>query len=140
MHTDGLIPMILLGVLGVSLIGLAYLATLGARALFREARQTARQAGHRPRSASVRAVVRMVLWSVYFAAFYFSVSLLGKRLGWWAAIPAFFGVAVLVVALLRIDELLTVRPGDLRRHIGIGAILAAVGAVFGSVIWLGVQL
>ena len=133
-------PTLIVAVLGLLLLGLAYLGALGSRALFRQARQIAQQAGHRPRAAGVRAVVRMVLWSSYFAAFYFAVYLFGKRIGWWVIAPAVVAAALLIAGLLRADELLTVRPGDVRRQIGIGATLAALGALFGSAIWLGVRL
>ena len=140
MHADTLIQMLIVAAVGLVLLGVTYLGALGARALFREARGTAREAGHQPRSAAVRATVRMVLWSLYFAAFYFAVYLFGKRLGWWVSVPAFVALVLLIGGLLRADELLTVRPGDVRRQIGIVATLAALGAFFGCAIWLGVRL
>jgi len=140
MSADTLIQTLVVGAVGLVLLGVAYLGALGARALFREARRTAREAGHQPRSAAIRATVRMVFWSLYFAAFYFAVYLFGKRLGWWVIVPALVAVALLIAGLLRADELLTVRPGDVRRQIGIGATLAALEAFFGCAIWLGLQL
>jgi hypothetical protein len=139
MDSEALVQTFVIGVSSVVLVGLVYLGARGAHRLFRDARRTALQAGHRPRSAAARAALRTVLWVLYFAAFYAAVYLLGRRMGWWVILPASAALALLVAGLLRADDLLTVRPGDRRRQIRIGATLAVLGTLFGSAIWFGAQ-
>jgi len=133
--TDLLAP-ILFGVLGLFGIGLAYFVFLGVRAIYRDARQTALKAGHRRAAASVRALFRMTVWALFFAAYYLFVYVLGRRLGWQAALPSVVGLVAMVWALLQADRVLTVRADAVRQQLGIGAAIAVVLAVFVSVIWL----
>ena len=102
---------ILIGVLGLFGIGLTYFVVIGVRAIYRAAAQTATEAGHRRGSAAVRAVIRMTVWALFFGAYYLFVYVLGRRLGWQAAIPAAVGLAAMVWTLLQADRLLTIRPG-----------------------------
>lgn len=127
---------ILIGVLGLSGIGLAYFVFLGVRAIYRDARRTAAEAGHRRAAASVRALVRMAVWALFFGAYYLFVYVLGRRLGWQAAVPSAVALVAMIWALLQADRLLTVRPDAVRQQLGIGAAIALLLAVFASVIWL----
>jgi hypothetical protein len=132
--TDLLVP-ILLGVLGLFGIGLAYFVFLGVRAIYRDARRTALEAGHRRAAASARALLRMTVWASFFAAYYLFVYVLGRRLGWQAVVPSVAGLVAMVWALLQADRVLTVRADAVRQQLGIGAAIAVVLAVFVSVIW-----
>jgi hypothetical protein len=136
MLDNGLLTTTLIGALGLSGIGLVYFIFIGVRALYREARQTAREAGHRRTAAAWRAVLRMIVWALYYGAFYLFVYFLGRRLGWWAVAPAAVGLAAMIWALLQADRLLTVRPNDLRQQLAIGATLSVLFAGFVSIIWL----
>jgi hypothetical protein len=130
---------LLIGVLGLFGIGLAYFVGIGVRAIYRDARQTASEAGHRRRSAAVRAMIRMLVWALFFGAYYLFVYFLGRRLGWQAALPSVLGLMAMVWALLQADRLLTIGPEGVRQQLGIGATIAVVLAVFVSVIiWLAV--
>ena len=135
MPDSGLLTLLLFAVLGLLGIGLIYFVYIGVRAIYREAWRTAREAGHRETSASVRAILRMGVWSLYFGAFYFLIYFLGRRIGWWAIIPVAAGLAAVVWALLQADRLLTIRSGDVRQQLGIGASLTGLIALFGSIIW-----
>jgi hypothetical protein len=132
-------PLVRYGLLlvgGLFLLALLYFIYVGVRALFRDARDIAREAGHKDGSATARAVVRMTLWSLFFLAFYFAAFLLGARLGWWA-IPA--GAAALIVmvgGLLVAEKVLTVRPGDGRADLVIGSTVTAILGLFVVVIWV----
>lgn len=136
MLDNSLFRSILFGVLGLSGIGLTYFVFLGARAIYREACRTAVQAGYPSAGAAVRALARMTVWALFFAAYYLFVYVLGRRLGWWAVAPSSAGLAAMIWALLQADRLLTVRPDALRAQLGIGAVIALVLAVFVCVIWL----
>jgi hypothetical protein len=135
MPDSSLLTLLLFGVLGLFGIGLVYFVFVGVRAIYREAWRTAREAGHREASASARAVLRMGVWALYFGAFYFFIYFLGRRIGWWAIIPAAAGLAAMVWALLQADRLLTIRSDDVRQQLGIGASLTGLIAIFGSIIW-----
>jgi hypothetical protein len=135
MPDTDLLPLILLGVLGLFGVGLAYFIFLGVRAIYRDARQTALGAGHRRVAASVRALFRMTVWALFFAAYYLFVYVLGRRLGWQAALPSVVGLVALIWALLQADRVLTVRADAVRQQLGIGASIAVVLALFVSVIW-----
>jgi len=127
---------VLFGVLGLFAIGLAYFVVIGARAIYRAARRTANEAGHARTASAVRALVRMAVWALFFGGYYVFVYVLGRRLGWWAVVPAAAGLVAMIGALLQADRLLTVRPGAVRAQLGIGATIAIVLAVFISVIWV----
>ena len=140
MPESGLANVILIGTLGLFGIGLVYFVFIGVRAIFRGARRTASAAGHGSTGAAMRATIRMALWSVFFGAFYLFLYLLGRRLGWWAALPGAAGLAAMIWALLQADRLLTVRAGDVRRQFGIGAGLVVLLGAFLSAIWLAVHV
>lgn len=91
--------------------GVAWLAAIGARAIFRRAVRTASAAGHDPASASARAAVRMVLWSLSFAALILFLHFVGKRMGWWAIVPGIAGLLAMIAGLLQADRLLTTPRG-----------------------------
>jgi len=129
---------ILIGVLGLFGIGLAYFVVIGVRAIYRAAAQTATEAGHRRASAAARAVIRMLVWALFFGAYYLFVYVLGLRLGWQAAIPSALGLLAMVWTLLQADRLLTISPDAVRQQLGIGVTIAVVLAVFASVIWFAV--
>jgi hypothetical protein len=120
----------------VFLLALLYFVYAGVRALFREARDIARHAGHRDASATLRAMARMTVWALFFLAFYLAAFFLGRRLGWWG-VPAGMGAFVVMVAgLLLAEKLLTVRPGDARADVGIGAAVTGILGLFAVVIWV----
>jgi hypothetical protein len=125
----------LLGVGGIVVAGVGYLAFIGARAIFRDSRQTAREAGHREGAARLRAVLRMVVWALFFGIYYFFLFFIGRRIGWWAALPALAGLAGIIWGVLQADRLLTVRPGAVRQQVGIAATLTCLIAGFVSIIW-----
>src|SRR5882672_4111651 len=128
---------LMIGVLGLFGIGLAYFVVIGVRAIYRDALQTATEAGHRRGSAVLRAMIRMTTWALFFGAYYLFVYFLGRRLGWQAAIPSAVGLIAMVWALLQADRLLTISPDAVRQPFGIGATIAVVLAVFVAVIiWL----
>jgi hypothetical protein len=112
------------------LAGLLYFVYVGVRALFRQARQVAREAGHREGAAATRAILRMASWAMFFALFYLFAFFAGKRLGWWAVLPAVAGLVLMVAGLLLADKLLTVRPGDTRTQSLLGGTLVSLLAVF----------
>jgi hypothetical protein len=137
MFESGWFVWLLIGVLALFGIGLTYFVGIGVRAIYRDARQTAVEAGHRRRSAAVRATIRMTIWALFFGAYYLFVYFLGRRFGWQAAIPSVAGLMAMVWSLLQADRLLTIGPEAVRQQLGIGASIAAVLAVFVSVIiWL----
>ncbi len=139
MFDSGWFVWLVIGVLGLFGIGLAYFVGIGVRAIYRDARQTASEAGHRRGSAAVRAMTRMTIWALFFGAYYLFVYFLGRRLGWQAAIPAAVGLMAMVWALLQADRLLTISPDAVRQQVGIGVTIAVVLAVFvSSIIWLAV--
>jgi hypothetical protein len=79
----------------------------------------------------------MTIWALFFGAYYLFVYFLGRRFGWQAAIPSVAGLMAMVWSLLQADRLLTIGPEAVRQQLGIGASIAAVLAVFVSVIiWL----
>jgi hypothetical protein len=139
MLDDSLLGYILFGALGLFGLGLLYFIFLGVRAIYREARRTARAAGHQQAGAAVRAVLRMTVWALFFGAYYLFAYFLGRRLGWWAIAPSVVGLIAMIWALLQADRLLTVPADDLRGQLGIGAALAALLTVFASVIWFAAQ-
>ena len=138
MLDNSLFQSLVLGVLALFGVGLVYFLFLGVRAVYRDSQRTAIEAGH-PRAAALRAVLRMTTWALFFGAYYLFVYFLGRRLGWWALAPSLAGLAAMIWALLQADRLLTVRPGDVREQLGIGATLAALLGVFAVVIWFAAQ-
>jgi hypothetical protein len=137
MFDSGWFVWLIIGVLGLFGIGLAYFVAIGVRSIYRGARHTASEAGHRRGSAAVRAMTRMTIWALFFGAYYLFVYFLGRRLGWQAAIPSAVGLMAMVWALLQADRLLTIGPDAVRQQVGIGVRIAVVLAVFVAVIiWL----
>lgn len=118
---------------------LLYFIFVGVRALFREARSIARGAGHAPPSASVRAVLRMGVWAVFFGLFYLLAFYLGKRLGWWALPLVLAALAAMIWSLLLSERLLTVVPGDIRQQAGIAVTLLGMLGLFTAAIVLAVR-
>jgi hypothetical protein len=116
----------LLAVFAAIAVLLAFILYLGARSAFRQARQVARAAGHRPAGAVLRAFVWMAAWAGFLGAFYLLAFYAGRRLGWWAVPPLAGALAATICCLLLADRLLTVRAGDMKRQAGIGATLLAV--------------
>jgi hypothetical protein len=132
-------PLLRYGVLlvgAIFLLALLYLVYAGVRALFREARDIARHAGHRDASATLRALVRMTVWALFFLAFYLAAFHLGKRLGWWGVPAGVAAFVAMVAGLLLAEKLLTVRPGDARADVVIGAAVSAILGLFAVVIWV----
>jgi hypothetical protein len=129
----------LLAVSAVSLAALLYLIFLAVRALFREARGIAREAGYRQGSATLRAVVRMTVWAAFFGLFYLLAFSVGKRLGWWAVPLVLAALAAMIWGLLLADRLLTVAPGDVRQQAGIAVTLAGMLALFAAGIVLAIR-
>jgi hypothetical protein len=121
--------------LGVLALGLIYFVFIGVRAIFRDARGRALEAGHRPVAAATRALTRMALWAACFAAFYLYLYFLGKRLEAWAVLPGLLGLAALIWGLLQADRLLTVPSHNVRAHVGIAASLAILLGAYGSAAW-----
>jgi hypothetical protein len=109
---------------------LVYFIFIGARALFREARQTAREAGHQVGAATVRALARMSAWAAFFGLFYLLAFYLGKRLGWWAVPPVVAAFAAMIWCLMLADRLLTTPPGAGRHQAGIVATILSVLGLF----------
>jgi len=136
---DNVLTFILIGVGALAGAGLGYLAFIGARAIFRESRQTAREAGCREGTARVRAVLRMIVWALFFGIYYFFLFFLGRSIGWWAALPALVGLAGMIWGVLEADRLLTVRPEAVRQQLGIAATLTLLITGFISVIWWAAQ-
>jgi hypothetical protein len=112
------------------LAGLLYFVYVAVRALFRQALQIAREAGHQEGAAAARAILRMTSWAIFFALFYLFAFFAGKRLGGWAVLPAVVGLVLMVAGLLLADKLLTVRPGDVRTQSLVGATLVSLMVVF----------
>ena len=108
------------------LAALLYLIFLAVRALFRQARRIAREAGHRQGSAALRAVLRMTVWAAFFGLFYLFAFSVGKRLGWWAVPLVLAALAGMIWGLLLADRLLTVPPGDVREQAGIAVTLVGM--------------
>jgi hypothetical protein len=125
--------MILVG--GLFLVALLYFIYVGVRALFREARAIARDAGHREGSASARAILRMGTWSLFFLAFYLAAFFMGRRIGWWAVPAGALALVLMVAGLLVTEKVLTVKPGDARGDWTIGVTVAGMLALFAVVIW-----
>jgi hypothetical protein len=129
----------LIAVGALLLAALLYLIFLAARALFRQARGIAREAGHRRGSATLRAVLRMSVWAAFFGLFYLLAFFAGKRLGWWAVPLVLAALAAMVWGLLLADRLLTVPPGDVRQQAGIAVALAAMLGLFAAGILLALR-
>lgn len=129
----------LIAVSALALAALVYVVFLAMRALFREARGIAREAGHRQGSATLRAVLRMVVWAAFFGLFYLLAFSVGKRLGWWAAPLVLAALGAMIWSLLLADRLLTVPPGDVRLQTRIAVILAAMLGLFAAGIVLAVR-
>lgn len=127
---DPLLRTAFLLIAALLLAGLLYFVFAGVRALFRRARQLAREAGHREGRAAVRAVLRMALWTLFFLLFYLFAFFTGRRLGWWALPPAAAGLVLMIAGLLLADKLLTVRPGDTRTQGVVGGTLVSLMALF----------
>jgi len=115
--------------------GLGYFVFIGVRAIYRGASATAQEAGHSHAGAGLRAMLRMFVWALSFGLLYFFLYFLGRRIGWWAVVPGVLGVIGVIFALLRADQLLTLRPGANRQHVGIAVIIAAVFAILMSITW-----
>jgi hypothetical protein len=135
MPDNALLQVLLIGVMGLFGVGLVYFVFIGVRAIFRQARCIASGAGHLQRAATLRAVLRMAVWAVFFGAYYLFLYFLGLRLGWWAVIPAAIGLAGMIWGLLQADRLLTVNRDDVRQQVGIAATLSGLIAGYLSVIW-----
>jgi hypothetical protein len=120
---------------GLFLVALLYFIYVGVRALFREARNIARAAGHGEDSAAVRAILRMAIWSLFFLGFYLAAFFMGRRMGWWGVPAGAVALVVMVGGLLATEKLLTVKPGDARGDLAIGVTVAGILALFGVVIW-----
>jgi xanthine/uracil permease len=119
-----------LAVSALFLAGLLYFVYVGVRALFRQARQIAREAGHREASAAARAALRMALWALFFGLFYLFAFFTGRRLGWWSLPPVVVGLVLMIAGLLLSDKLLTVRPGNTRTQSLVGGTLVSLLALF----------
>jgi hypothetical protein len=135
MPDNALLQVLLIGVMGLFGVGLVYFVFIGVRAIFRQARCIASGAGYLQRAATLRAVLRMTVWAVFFGAYYLFLHFLGLRLGWWAVIPAAIGLAGMIWGLLQADRLLTVNRDDVRQQVGIAATLTGLIAGYVSVIW-----
>ncbi len=129
--------LIAVGVLALAALG--YLIFLAVRALFREARGIAREAGHRQSGATLRAIVRMTVWAAFFGLFYLLAFYVGKRLGWWAVPLVLAALAGMIWCLLLADRLLTVPPGDMRQQAGIVATLVGMLGLFAAGIVLAIR-
>ncbi|MEO8628370.1 MAG: hypothetical protein ABI612_09755 [Betaproteobacteria bacterium] len=116
-------------------LGLGYFVFIGVRAIFRGARRTALNAGHRPGSASLRAVVRMAVWSAFFGAYYFFLYFLSRLMHAWAILPAIVGLVAMIWTLLASDRLLTMSKSNVRETTHIAIQIVGVLAAFFSVIW-----
>ena len=136
MFESSIVRYSLIAVAALFLLALLYFIYAGVRALFRDARQTAREAGYRDRSAMVRAALRMTIWALFFGTFYLLLFFVGKRLGWWAAPVAGLALVAMIWGLLLADKLLTVPPTERRKQAGIGATVAVLLVLFACVIWL----
>lgn len=126
-------PLVRYAFLAVSVLflaGLLYFVYVGVRALFRQARAIAREAGHREGSATARAILRMALWALFFLLFYLFAFFVGRRLGWWSLPPLVAGLVLMIAGLLLSDKLLTVRPGNARTQGLVGGTLAGLVAMF----------
>jgi hypothetical protein len=119
-----------LAVSALLLAGLLYFIYVGVRALFRQARRIAREAGHREASAAARAIVRMTLWALFFGLFYLFAFFTGRRLGWWSLPPVVAGLVLMIAGLLLSDKLLTVRPGNTRTQSLVGGTVVSLLALF----------
>jgi hypothetical protein len=75
-------------------------------------------------------MLRMALWAMFFALFYFFAFFTGRRLGWWALPPAVVGLVLMIGGLLLADKLLTVRPDDARTQGVVGGTLVSLIALF----------
>ena len=120
----------LIAISALSVAALLYLVFLAVRALFRQARGIAREAGHPQGSATLRAVLRMSVWAAFFGLFYLLAFYLGKRLGWWAVPLVLAALAAMIWCLLLADRLLTVAPGDVRQQAGIAVTLVGMLGLF----------
>ncbi len=129
----------LIAVSALFVAALLYLIFLAVRALFREARSIAREAGHRQGSATLRAILRMAVWAVFFGLFYLLAFFLGKRLGWWAVPLVMAALAAMIWCLLLADRLLTIAPGDVRQQTGIAVALVGVLGLFAAGILLAIR-
>jgi hypothetical protein len=128
----------LIAVSAVFLLALLYFIYIGVRALFRDARRTAREAGYRETSAAVRAVLRMLIWAAFFGTFYLLIFFVGKRLGWWALPLGAIGLVAMIWGLLLADKLLTIPPDDLRQQMVVLGTVTTLLLVFVGTIWLAV--
>ena len=122
-------------VAGLILALLLYLVALAARALFRQARALASEAGHRPAGAAIRALLRMAAWSSFFGLFYLAAVMLGRRLGWLALPAVAVGLAGVIAGALTADRILTMAPEDRRGNLVVGATVLGLLAIFASVAW-----
>jgi hypothetical protein len=136
---DSALTVLLIGVGILAAGGASYLAFVGSRAIFRQSRQIAREAGCREGAARLRAVLRMIVWALFFGIYYIFLFLLGRSIGWWAVAPGLVGLACMVWGVLEADRLLTVHPEAVRQQLGIAATLTVLIAGFVSVIWWAAQ-
>jgi hypothetical protein len=128
----------LIAVSAVFLLALLYFIYIGVRALFREARRTAREAGYRETSAALRAILRMLIWAAFFGTFYLVIFFVGKRLGWWALPLGAIGLVAMIWGLLQADKLLSIPPDDLRQQVVVIGTVTILLLVFVGTIWLAV--
>ena len=128
----------LIAVSALFLLALLYFIYIGVRALFREARRTAREAGYREGSATARAILRMLIWAAFFGTFYLLIFFVGKRLGWWAFPLGAIALLAMIWGLLSADKLLTIPPGDVRQQMVIAGTVTILLLVFVGTIWLAV--
>jgi Ca2+/Na+ antiporter len=119
-----------LAVAALLLAGLLYFIYVGVRALFRQARQIAREAGHREAGATARAILRMTLWALFFGLFYLFAFFTGRRLGWWSLPLVVAGLVLMIAGLLLSDKLLTLRPDNGRAQSVVGGTLVTLLALF----------
>ena len=122
-----------LGGLGLLGIGLVYFIFIGARAIYRDARRKALEAGHRRTGARLRAILRMTLWAIFFGGSFFSCSSSDGAFKPGPLRPRQW-VGAMIWALLQADRLLTMSADNVRGHVHIGAAIAAVLGAFISVI------
>ena len=130
-----MLPILLIGALLVFGAGLAYFIFIGVRAIYRDASQTARDAGHAKGGAAQRAILRMVVWAAFFGIFYGFLYFLGRRMGWWAVLPGVAGGVAVILSLLQADRLLTIRRGAAWQQVGIALTIVVVLAAMVSVTW-----
>ena len=135
-HMESLVLPILFSAFGLLLAaGLGYFIFIGVRAIYRGASATAQEAGNSHAGAGLRAGLRMLVWALAFGLLYFFLYFLGRRMGWWGAVPGALGMIAIIFALLRADRLLTLPPGAGRQQLTIAVVIVAVFAMLMSITW-----